>query len=243
MRDIFSLGGRISRGQFLLYLLSGSLYWYVFVMRVSTEGKSLIIQVIWFLGLCLFLNAMACALIRRLHDLDKREIHALFIFIPVYNIYFMIKLLIVKGTSGPNKYGNDPLTKEAIVSSDNNPSQASAGSNAEFSLEDSNSAPLKSIFKEAAPPPPPVSIADKTTNIDVNNAPEEKLAELPGVGPILAKKAISIREAQKGFASVDEFIETLDIKTHHIELIKDLTFAGPIAKSDTPIPTGRVVDY
>lgn len=55
--------------------------------------------------------------------------------------------------------------------------------------------------------------------VDINNDPEEVIAELPGVGIILAKKAIKIREISP-FESLEEFGEALGIKPHILEQIR-----------------------
>ena len=49
--------------------------------------------------------------------------------------------------------------------------------------------------------------SSKTHILDINSCTEEELAELPGVGLILAKKTIKIRNEKGNFTSVDEFIE------------------------------------
>lgn len=48
--------------------------------------------------------------IRRLHDLDKSGWLVLIMLIPIINLLFIVYLLVAKGTTGPNRFGNDPLT-------------------------------------------------------------------------------------------------------------------------------------
>lgn len=86
-------------------------------------------------------------------------------------------------------------------------------------------------------------VAFNTAKLDINNASEEKIAELPGVGPILAKKAIALRRSQEGFASVEAFVEALGLRSEFADRIKLIAFTGPVTKLYNPISTGRLVDY
>jgi len=52
---------------------------------------------------------MAFAAVKRLHDLERPGAHYWLLLIPVYNIYLALVLLFKRGTSGPNRYGDDPL--------------------------------------------------------------------------------------------------------------------------------------
>ncbi len=75
--------------------------------------------------------------------------------------------------------------------------------------------------------------------VDINNDPEELIAELPGVGIILAKKAVKIRETSP-FGSLEEFGEALGIKPHILEQIRPSVV---IAGSETKIQkSSRLVD-
>ena len=86
----------------------------------------------------------------------------------------------------------------------------------------------KTIFEETAP-----------LLVDINNDPAEVMAELPGVGIILAKKAVKIRQVSQ-FESVEEFGEALDLKPHILERIRPSVV---IVGSETKIQkTSRLVD-
>ncbi len=47
-------------------------------------------------------------------------------------------------------------------------------------------------------------LVEEKSGISINSAGVEKLKQLSGVGPVLAKKVISYREQHGGFSSVDE---------------------------------------
>jgi len=52
----------------------------------------------------------AFLVVRRLHDLDKPGAHYWLLLVPFYNIYLSILLTFQKGTTGPNRFGEDPAT-------------------------------------------------------------------------------------------------------------------------------------
>lgn len=64
-----------------------------------------------------------------------------------------------------------------------------------------------------------ISKKSSSLTVDINNDPEELMAELPGVGIILAKKAVKIRETSP-FESLEEFGEALGLKPHILEQIR-----------------------
>jgi comEA protein len=45
---------------------------------------------------------------------------------------------------------------------------------------------------------------EESVLININTASEEELQELPGIGPVLAKRMVEYREANGGFASAEE---------------------------------------
>jgi len=66
-----------------------------------------------------FLTMVAAQLItlvfvaKRFHDLDKSAWYILGLLVPFYNLYLGIILLFQKGTTGPNRFGSDPLAPTA----------------------------------------------------------------------------------------------------------------------------------
>ncbi len=89
-------------------------------------------------------------------------------------------------------------------------------------------------------------IIDSSKPVDINNDPEELIAELPGVGAILAKRAVEIRKSNL-FKSVYDFGETLGLKPHIIERIKPLIIINSeLPKNDQNSEiheSSRLVDY
>ncbi|ARU60655.1 hypothetical protein CBW65_05830 [Tumebacillus avium] len=64
--------------------------------------------------------------------------------------------------------------------------------------------------------------------VDINNDTMERLATLPKVGIVLAMKAVSIRETQGGFDSVEQFVEAVGLKPHVAELLRELIVIRPL---------------
>lgn len=48
---------------------------------------------------------------KRFHDLDKSAWFILGMLVPLFNLYLGIILLFQKGTTGPNRFGSDPLAR------------------------------------------------------------------------------------------------------------------------------------
>lgn len=81
--------------------------------------------------------------------------------------------------------------------------------------------------------------------VDINNDPEEVIADLPGVGSILAKKVVETRQSSP-FKSVDEFGEILGLKPHIIERVRPLIVISgefPDNEESETSTSGRLVDY
>lgn len=85
---------------------------------------------------------------------------------------------------------------------------------------------------------------DNSTLINLNKASESELASLPGVGPILAKKAITVREKQGYFKSVDDFINFIGVKPHYVDKIKKIATVSPIENNQSSFNSGgRIIDF
>jgi DNA uptake protein ComE-like DNA-binding protein len=78
--------------------------------------------------------------------------------------------------------------------------------------------------------------------VDINNDSEQAIAGLPGVGIILAKRAIELRESEP-FKSVDDFGEILGLKPHIMEQIRPLIMINVSEELNEPETLGRVVDF
>ncbi|MBQ7706087.1 MAG: DUF805 domain-containing protein, partial [Selenomonadaceae bacterium] len=66
----------------------------------------LLLASIFPLSTSIYMNA-----IRRLHDLNKSGWFILLAWVPIVNFIFGLFLMFKKGTSGPNRFGADPLAE------------------------------------------------------------------------------------------------------------------------------------
>ena len=76
----------------------------------------------------------------------------------------------------------------------------------------------------------PVVYAEKTPKqkLDINNASEIEITELPGISIVLAKKLIKRRDEIKGFKSVNEVCTFLKLKPHLENQLRELIYINKI---------------
>jgi len=110
--------GRINRFRYIFFpMMSGFilgipnwLFIGIFGTKAVATGSlplipTLILAVIQIIGLLYFISFS----IRRLQDLNRSKWLLLIMLIPLVNFGLFIYLYFFKGTTGPNKYGPDPL--------------------------------------------------------------------------------------------------------------------------------------
>lgn len=79
--------------------------------------------------------------------------------------------------------------------------------------------------------------------LDLNTASEGDFAALPGVGAVLAKRAIAERTTRRGYNDIETFFQILGLKPHVASRLSDLVEIRG-APPPAPIRTqGRIVDY
>lgn len=113
---------------------------------------------------------------------------------------------------------------------------------------------------EVKPPPLPNTVANESSDaqvslptspqeqlIDLNSASEAQLASLPGIGPIIAKRANALREQGRRFASAEDFGEALNITSHNVERLKPLVTVADSSRETNQGTekgsSGRIVDF
>lgn len=110
----FTMQGRLNRKPFLLRGLGLGILSLILssVMGGLAETSSTVLHLVSLLMLPLILVCAAGSLtliIRRWHDLGKSGWFTLLLLIPLLNFLVMLYLWFVRGTAGPNAYGEDPL--------------------------------------------------------------------------------------------------------------------------------------
>lgn len=91
--------------------------------------------------------------------------------------------------------------------------------------------------------PEPVTRSQAAALLDINRATEQDIAALPGVGVILAKKAIALREKSGSFQSLEDFGEALSLKPHIVDRIRPMVTFSKIVQSEQSGGMGRLVDF
>ncbi|WP_410595172.1 hypothetical protein [Amycolatopsis sp. lyj-23] len=81
----------------------------------------------------------------------------------------------------------------------------------------------------APPPAPPVAL------VDVNSAPGESLATLPGLTPPRVATALELRRRQGGFPDVEAFGVAIGLQPHEIVRLRGRATAGRVALPETGV--------
>lgn len=106
-------GKRVSRGE---YILAGMLYSLVLLLVLSllvlTGMDIVLVQSVYgIVSLVLFVVSVIL-MVRRAHDFGYTGRTVLLLLIPIFNIYWILKMAFGKGMVGDNQYGKDPLTRQ-----------------------------------------------------------------------------------------------------------------------------------
>ena len=94
-RQSYLLAGLVSAGIFVALSLITALITASMIVRISV--------------MLLFAYVGMVLQIKRCHDRDRSGFFVLLNFIPLVNLWVLIDLVFLRGTTGPNQYGPDPL--------------------------------------------------------------------------------------------------------------------------------------
>lgn len=117
MEKYFSYQGRINRERFIFgslkilaasFLIAFVIGFIAFFIGLVSEADGSLQTLSSALGVA-FNVALVMLTIRRWHDMNRSGWWVLLNFIPVVNFIALIVLCCVKGTDGPNDFGEDPL--------------------------------------------------------------------------------------------------------------------------------------
>jgi uncharacterized membrane protein YhaH (DUF805 family) len=103
--EIFTSQGRASRQEYFLHLIAGTLLYGVFMIFAvwvlsdpeTAPWLRVFITIMYFVTLFVLLLDEVEVTVRRLRDLGRPRFHFWFLFIPIYNIYLGIVLLLRPG--------------------------------------------------------------------------------------------------------------------------------------------------
>ncbi|HET6348795.1 MAG TPA: DUF805 domain-containing protein [Candidatus Krumholzibacteria bacterium] len=113
MGNLFSMRGRIGRGQYVIITTTIVLISYAFAFAIGFVSAVSDHDVHNAGVLGLIVAIAACALqgvlsVRRLHDLGRSGWHFWLLLIPFYNIYLSLVLCFERGSRSDNEYGPAP---------------------------------------------------------------------------------------------------------------------------------------
>lgn len=91
------------------------------------------------------------------------------------------------------------------------------------------------------PPTPPLQ-KEKTKVVDINKASEKEISELYGIGPIIAKKVINLREEKNGFSSFNDFKDSVNLANHIAKNLKNKLEFSELPDKEIQV-SGRLIDF
>jgi uncharacterized membrane protein YhaH (DUF805 family) len=125
MKKLFSYKGRANRANYLVIYFSIIILWWLYnnidflspfhLHDLSLIPGMILLLLVGVLPWMLVIILMIFLTIRRFHDLNESGWSIFLYLVPFYNIYLQFKLFLVKGTSGPNKFGNDQLQNPGFL--------------------------------------------------------------------------------------------------------------------------------
>ena len=111
-----------------------------------------------------------------------------------------------------------------------------------YQTKDPDKAPQYEI--DIGPKEPIIKIPDNAVLLNINEANEKEITDLPGISAILAKKIIKYRKENDGFKSLDEFYEKMKIKSHFRKKLDIMICVKEYDKGDIDINFNeRIIDF
>lgn len=108
---LFTTEGRIGRKSYILGSFGSSIAGALIIVILGfiLGGDSLAFMLVAALIYLVLIYVSVCMLIKRLHDRNRSGFFAILSFVPFVNIWIAIETIFIKGTTGTNEYGEDPL--------------------------------------------------------------------------------------------------------------------------------------
>lgn len=83
------------------------------------------------------------------------------------------------------------------------------------------------VFPELAPLAVAAESPEPATPLDLNSATEGQLADLPGIGPSIAREIVADRERRGPFLSVDDLARVRGISPTMVDALRDRVVVTP----------------
>jgi uncharacterized membrane protein YhaH (DUF805 family) len=106
-----NFSGRASRRDFWMFQLYQSVILialYIVTGILSSGGNTIFLALPSLVSIALLIPSLA-VLVRRLHDTDHSGWHILFCLIPFFGGLWLLYLMVIAGTPGPNRFGESAL--------------------------------------------------------------------------------------------------------------------------------------
>lgn len=118
----FSFEGRINRAKYWLFNILALNVAFLIIVGIFTliAGKQGMTTG-YFIGSIALLWPTIALNIKRCHDRNRPGWFLLVALVPVVNIWYMVEVLFLKGTTGQNQYGPDPLGQHMPLSPETTP--------------------------------------------------------------------------------------------------------------------------
>ncbi len=116
MHALFSMQGRCGRARYFWTLVLCNLITFVVGFAVGVGVAALgarggVRESIGYIFSVPAVVIVSFAAVKRFHDLGRPGLHYWLLWIPFYNVYVAVELLLRPGVVGGNKYGPDPLAE------------------------------------------------------------------------------------------------------------------------------------
>ncbi len=115
--DLFMFEGRANRAWYFWHILLDDVVMFtlgmILVVLMIATGTPLFALPLLGVFIGGFWAGIAIT-VKRLHDLDRPGWQWWLLLVPLVNIYIGVILLFVKGTDGPNEFGDDPLMAATV---------------------------------------------------------------------------------------------------------------------------------
>jgi uncharacterized membrane protein YhaH (DUF805 family) len=106
--------GRARRSEYWWFVLFLLILEVIAGGTADTSGRDALYGIYFVVEALLFLPTLS-ATVRRLHDTDRSGAWILIAFLPICGSFFLLFMLLQRGTDGGNRFGNDPIRVAATA--------------------------------------------------------------------------------------------------------------------------------